>query len=137
MGTSMFIGVSVALAGAIYFAIYRKSQRAEKKPEIVRDTGKVMFQGPGEANGTVYFDQLPKLPPEAWDRCVELLQQHFPGTHVAWWPRGAKPKQMEAFLRDWTNIPDLQLIEVREYERQYDGYFSWRFDYTTKTAEVN
>ncbi|MFC0698261.1 hypothetical protein ACFQVB_36945 [Paraburkholderia humisilvae] len=67
---------------------------------------KVLFQRGGEgqkANGTIFFDQLHRLPRMSEDDSrayAALLEKHFPGVAVAWWAR-QNHEAIQAFLRDW------------------------------------
>lgn len=84
-----------------------------------------------DANNTVYSDRLLRWDREKHD---ELCTKHFGNKGQHWEHR--KPKKIEAFLRDWTDCPDLKLILVMEYCNQSNGYPCWRFDfYTPVTSE--
>lgn len=82
------------------------------------------------ANGTIYTDRLYQ-----WDfsRANELQDKHF-GSRSQYWDR-FQPKDIEAFLRDWCNDPELELIKIVEYCNVSTGYPTWRLDYNTKTID--
>ncbi|MEX3555976.1 MAG: hypothetical protein VB131_05090 [Burkholderia gladioli] len=100
---------------------------------------KVLFQRGSygqKANGTIFFDQLHRFPQMSDDDSntyAALLEKHFPGVGEAWWARQS-PNAIQAFLRDWCRDQALELTLVSEYERPSDGYFEWRFDYTTPVS---
>lgn len=77
-----------------------------------------------EANGTIYSDRLLQ-----WDykKYNELSKKHFGNEGQIFYDR--QPKQIEAFLRDWTGDENLRLILVMEYCNVSSGYPLWRFDY--------
>lgn len=94
---------------------------------------KSLFKGPihKAANGTVFFDQLHRLPKMTEDDSSAykiLFAKHFPDANIAWWPR-ENPIAVQAFVRDWCRNQALELVGVTEYERPSDGYFEWRLDY--------
>lgn len=77
-----------------------------------------------EPNGTVYTDRLLQ-----WDfsKYNALCERHFGDQGQVWERRS--PKQIAAFLRDWYEDPELQLVAVIEYCNQASGYPTWRLDY--------
>lgn len=82
------------------------------------------FVGSGDANGTIYTDRF-----LMWDfaKHDELCLKHF-GDKAQYWDRRA-PSKIEAFLRDWRESQELQLVKVIEYCNVATGYPVWRLDY--------
>jgi hypothetical protein len=79
-----------------------------------------------EANNTIYSDRLWQ-----WDhkKTNKLCEKHF-GDKSQYFNQRT-PEQIEAFLRDYTNNPNLKLIFIMEYCHQSSGYPIWRFEYHT------
>jgi hypothetical protein len=77
-----------------------------------------------EPNDTIYTDRL-----TMWDHAKHdrLCEKHFGNDHQYWDKRA--PKKIEAFLKDWIEDPNLQLIRVIQYCNQSSGYPTWRLDY--------
>lgn len=74
---------------------------------------------------TVYTDRLLQWDYEKTNR---LMKKHFGNEGQYWTDR--KPEAIEAFLRDWREDQNLQLIAVIEYCNPSSGYPVWRLDYT-------
>ena len=77
-----------------------------------------------EANNTIYSDRLWQ-----WDykKADKLCIKHFGDKSQYFGNR--TPEQIEAFLRDFTDNPNLKLIFIMEYCNQSSGYPLWRFEY--------
>lgn len=88
----------------------------------------VLWKGKGDANGSVYTDRLYQWDYEKADR---LGKKHMPGKR---WDN-AQPSQIEAFLREYLDAPDLKLVKIIEYCNVSNGYPVWRLDfYATPTG---
>lgn len=76
-----------------------------------------------EANNTIYSDRLLH-----WDyeKTRRLMKKHFDDEGGYYYNR--KPKDIEAFLREWTDDPGLKLVFIMEYCNRSNGYPLWRFD---------
>jgi hypothetical protein len=76
-----------------------------------------------EVNDTIYSDRLYQ-----WDSTKHdhLCRKHFEDVAQGWGARD--PKKIEAFLRDWTECPDLKLVFIMKYVNVSNGFPVWRFD---------
>lgn len=79
-----------------------------------------------EANLTVYSDHLLI---QDYKKTRELMTKHFKNEGDYYTNR--KPNDIEAFLRERLNKPNLKLIFIMEYCHQQSGYPYWRFDVNT------
>lgn len=77
-----------------------------------------------EATTTIYSDRLLQ-----WDyeKCRAMMQKHF-GKQSDYWSEYT-PEQIEGFLREWCDAPELKLIFIMEYCNVSNGYPYWRFDF--------
>jgi hypothetical protein len=104
---------------------YGKPVKRTKRSHPYNYDGFVLWRGGAneEANDTIYSDRLLD-----WDSAKhdELCQKHFGNRAQRWSDR--KPEEIEAFLRDFMDKPNLRLIFVMEYCNQATGYPVWRFD---------
>lgn len=77
------------------------------------------------ANATVYTDRL-----YSWDHKLhdELCKKHFGDSGQYWADR--KPADIQEFLRERFNAPELVLCTITEYCNQSSGYPVWRLDYS-------
>lgn len=80
-----------------------------------------------EVNSTIYSDRLSQWD---YDKCKNLKLKYF-GKTGDWWS-SFDPKQIEAFLREWCEDPELKLIFIMQYCNASSGYPVWRFDFQTK-----
>lgn len=76
-----------------------------------------------EANMTIYSDRLLRWD---YDKHNRLCEKHFGNQGQYWSERD--PEKIEAFIRDWCEDPELELIFVMQYCNQSTGYPIWRFD---------
>lgn len=76
------------------------------------------------ATNTVYTDRM-----FGWDskKHDALCKKHFGDVSQYWNSRS--PELIEAFLRDYMDRSDLQLVAITEHCNQATGYPLWRFDY--------
>ena len=81
-----------------------------------------MWRGPGKPDYGVYTDRLFQ-----WDykKHDALCIKHF-GNRSQYWDHRNTDK-IQAFLRDYFNMPDLVLCEVQEHCNQATGYPVWYF----------
>jgi len=77
-----------------------------------------------EITESVYTDRLLQWD---WDKHNRLCREHF-GNEGQYWDN-RDPKKIEAFLRDWTDNQELQLIVIMECCNQATGYPLWYFGY--------
>ena len=80
-----------------------------------------------DATGAIYSDRLFQWDSDKHDR---LCQKHF-GNRGQYWDK-RDPKEIEAFLRDWTDNQSLRLIYVVQCCNQASGYPCWCFGYADK-----
>ena len=84
-----------------------------------------------EANNTLYTDRL-----SMWDyeKKKRLMKKHFVKTGD-WWNEHT-PAEIESFLRDWCEDPELELVCVMQYCNVSNGCPLWRLDFkqTMKNA---
>lgn len=59
----------------------------------------------------------------SWTRCNSLMRKHFGNEGQYWTDRD--PKAIEAFMRDWTECPDIVLLKVTDYCNASNGYPYW------------
>jgi hypothetical protein len=83
-----------------------------------------VFQTAGDADGRVYSDRLFQWNHTKHD---ELCQKHFGNIHQYWDKRS--PADIQAFLRDYLDLPNLKLLYIEEQCNQATGFPLWRFDY--------
>ena len=83
-----------------------------------------------EANNTIYTDRLSMWD---YDKKERLMQKHFAKTGD-WWNEYS-PDQIEAFLRDWCDDPELKLRRVMQYCNVSSGYPLWRLDFKQTVKE--
>lgn len=78
--------------------------------------------------GTIYSDRLYE-----WDykKAIALGEKHG----IQRWDN-TPTDQIEAFLRDWNDNPNLRLVLVMEYCDQSSGYPVWRFDFTEQPSST-
>lgn len=83
-----------------------------------------MWRGPVEPDGSVYTDRLMQ-----WDnkKHDELCLKHFGDTGQYWSQR--RTGQIQEFLRDYLDAPNLVLCEVQEHCNQSNGFPCWYFSY--------
>lgn len=86
-----------------------------KKSLPVNDTRKIH---------TAYSDRLRQ---RDFKRHNELCKKYFGNESDNWDNRNRK--DIESFLRDWTNNQELILVQIIEYCNESNGYPYWRFDY--------
>jgi|ERR1035437_128025 hypothetical protein len=79
-----------------------------------------------EANGTIYSDRLLQ---QDYQKYNLLSKKHFGNDGQSFSNRSSE--QIESFLRDWCDAPELKLIFVMEYCNVSSGYPLWRFEYNT------
>ena len=107
---------------------YGQPVRRTKYSHPYNYDGFVLWRAKGNPRGndTIYSDRLMQ-----WDfkKHDQLLMKHFGDTGQYWDKRDVK--LIEAFLRDWTEKPALELVMVMEYCNQSTGYPCWRFDFAT------
>jgi|CXWL01.1.fsa_nt_gi hypothetical protein len=77
-----------------------------------------------EGGSTLYSDRLLR---QNYEKCRAMMQKHF-GKQSDYWSEYI-PEQIELFLRDWCNAPNLKLIYIMEYCNVSNGYPYWRFDF--------
>ena len=77
-----------------------------------------------EAKETAYSDRLLQ---QDHAKCRVMMQKHFGKTSDYW--SDYEPEQIEGFLREWCNAPNLKLIFIMEYCNVSNGYPYWRFDF--------
>jgi len=77
-----------------------------------------------EADDSVYSDRLSQ-----WDyeQTKQLKLKHF--GDVSDYYSHKSPKDIESFLRERLDLPNLKLIYIMEYCNQSNGYPYWRFAY--------
>lgn len=80
-----------------------------------------------EATGGVYTDRLLQWD---WDKHNALCRKHFGDEGQYWSDRD--PELIEAFLRDWTENPNLRLIYVLQCCNQSSGFPLWYLAYAEK-----
>ncbi len=88
--------------------------------------------GPNErVNGSTYSDRL-----RQWDekKYNELCLKHFGNTGHQFYLNDRKPKQIEAFLRDYTNDQGLELIYIMQGCNKSSGQPIWTFLYRSSDA---
>jgi len=92
--------------------------------------GFVTWQIDGEPNHSVYSDQL-----LMWDynKHNKLCKKYFGNEGQCW--RERSPKKIEAFLRDWFEVPSLKLIRVMEHCNVSSGFPLWSFGFCAKLNE--
>ncbi len=83
-----------------------------------------------QATGGAYSDRMIQWDYEKFER---LNKEHFGNRSQYWSDRS--PNQIEAFLRDYFDKPNLQLVLVIESCNQASGYPVWYFGYND--AEVS
>lgn len=89
--------------------------------------GDYMFRKEGKkANHTAYDDRLRQWD---WEKNNQLCQKHF-GNTGQWWDNRSSGS-IEAFLRDYYDDQELELVAIIRYKRN-DGYYSWRFDFNSE-----
>lgn len=76
-----------------------------------------------EVTSTIYSDRLLQW---NYKKCRDMMKKHF-GKESDYWSEYT-PKQIEGFLREWCEAPNLKLILIMEYCNQSSGYPCWRFD---------
>lgn len=77
------------------------------------------------ATGTVYSDRLYE-----WDIAkYNLLSEKYFGNEGHYWD-ARLPKDIESFLKDYFEAPNLKLLLIMEYCNVSSGYPVWRFDYS-------
>jgi hypothetical protein len=79
-----------------------------------------------KATGTVYTDRLLQ-----WDYQLtrELIAKHFNDGGGDWW-NNRSAAQIQEFLRERLEKPNLEVVLVMEYCNQSTGYPVWRIDYS-------
>lgn len=77
-----------------------------------------------EITDTAYSDRLRQ---ENSEKYSSLSIKHFGKTGEFWSHRSAA--EIQSFLREFLNAPNLKLIFVMQYCHQSAGYPYWRFDY--------
>jgi len=92
--------------------------------------GFVVWGNNKNANGTVYSDRLFQFDHKKHD---DLCMKHF-GNKGQYWDK-REPKEIQVFLRDFFNSPDLVLSMIMEYCNWSTGYPCWRFDYIHSQGE--
>lgn len=81
------------------------------------------------SRSTIYSDRLRQWD---WDKYNELCRKHF-GDEGHYWDQ-RKPEAIEAFLRDWTDNPNLKLLMIEQQCNHATGYPLWRFDFTANAG---
>jgi hypothetical protein len=78
-----------------------------------------------EATGTVYTDRLLQ-----WDykKARDLIAKHWPKDQGDYWSNRSAA-EIQNFLRDYLDKPNLQVVLVMEYCNMSSGYPVWRIDY--------
>ena len=84
-----------------------------------------------EVNDTAYSDRLYQEDCTKYNR---LSKKYFGNEMQSFSSR--EPKQIEAFLAEWTDAPKLKLIFIMEYCNVSSGYPTWRFDYNTNRKKI-
>ena len=90
--------------------------------------GFVNWRVKGEYNSCVYTDRLLMWD---WDKHNRLCRKHF-GNEGQYW-NDRDPKLIEAFMRDWTENPDLKLVMVMQHCNQATGYPAWSLHFHKET----
>lgn len=76
-----------------------------------------------ETTHTLYSDRLHTNYYKNWS---SLSNKHFGSNGDYFWDR--KPENIQAFLCELLNKPDLKLVLIMEYCNLSNGYPVWRFD---------
>ena len=84
-----------------------------------------------DLNGAVYSDRLYQ-----WDakKHNELCQKHFGNEGQYWNER--EPEKIEAFLRDYWEKPETELLMIMQGCNQSSGYPLWIFFYRMSEGKV-
>jgi hypothetical protein len=80
-----------------------------------------------EVYSSVYDDNLRHH--LGWTKWIELCQKHFGdnGGDLHWKRRN--PEDIQAFLREALDVPELRLIIIVKHKNMATGYDVWRFCY--------
>lgn len=88
----------------------------------------VIWSNGGQANETVYTDRLSQWDYEKTER---LITKHLRG--MRW--ENAPPERIENFLREYLNVPTLELVRVMECCNWSNGFPLWRLDFFVPKEE--
>lgn len=80
------------------------------------------------ANNSMYTDRMSEWEPNKYK---ELMQKHFKSENEFWGSRS--PTQIEAFLRDYCDLPSLQLVRIWTCCNQACGAEQWQFEFLDET----
>ena len=80
------------------------------------------------ANNSLYTDRMHEHEPEKYDA---LMQKYFNTTSHHW--EGRSPEKIEAFLREYCDLPTLQLVRVWTCCNQASGAEHWQFEFLDDT----
>jgi hypothetical protein len=80
------------------------------------------------ANNSMYTDRMYEHEPKKYK---ELMQKHFQSESEFW--GGRSPEKIEAFLRDYCDLPSLQLVRIWTCCNQAYGSEHWQFEFLDET----
>jgi hypothetical protein len=83
------------------------------------------------ANESLYTDRMSQHEPEKYE---VLTRKHFNSTSNFW--EGRSPDKIEAFLRDYCDEPNLQLVRVWTCCDQSSGADHWQFEFLSETRPL-
>jgi hypothetical protein len=83
------------------------------------------------ANDSAYTDRMRR-----WDdrKYEALLRKHF-NSDVDYW-NGRPAQKVEAFLRDYFDLPNLQLVRIWACCNQANGFEEWQFEWLDDTKAL-
>ena len=90
-------------------------------PFVIFDSGESRV-----GTNTVYTDMLLQ---QNHSKCNDLMEKHFGNSKQNW--RDRSKEDIESFMRDWCNNPNLRVIRLKEYCNSSNGYPYWRIDYAS------
>lgn len=88
-------------------------------------------EAPALANDSLYTDHMYHQEPEKYER---LLRKHISTTSNFW--EGRSPEKIQAFLRDYCDEPDLELVRVWACCDQSSGADHWQFEFLSSSRPV-